>query len=208
MVRVILGDNEAIFRAGMARVLVRDDNLRIVAQCGDQQRLLEAVRAYRSSVVLAGRSMFTDLPQLFDVVAEAGSRLILVLEKGERPTPEVAARLFGVVHRNVDGQTLVERVRQVARGQRASLSTAAEPSKPENIGQRIRQKLTPREMQVVSLIVQGCRNKEIATQLGTKEQVVKNYLRSVYGKVGVSDRLELALFAIHHQVVPEEAAAS
>ena len=61
-------------------------------------------------------------------------------------------------------------------------------------------------LQIVALIVQGCKNKEIASQLGTKEQVIKNYLRGIYDKTGVSDRLELALFTIHHRVLAEAAA--
>jgi DNA-binding NarL/FixJ family response regulator len=56
--------------------------------------------------------------------------------------------------------------------------------------------------------VQGYKNKEIATQLGTTEQVIKNYLRNVYDKIGVSDRLELALFTIHHRILNEAAAAT
>ena len=63
-------------------------------------------------------------------------------------------------------------------------------------------------MKIVALIVQGFKNKEIATLLGTTEQVVKNYLRNVYDKIGVSDRLELALFTIHHRILAEAAAAS
>ncbi|NUQ29904.1 MAG: response regulator transcription factor [Acidobacteriaceae bacterium] len=201
MVRLILGDNEAIFRAGMARVLVRDDETRIVAQCGDEQRLMESVRTFRASIVLVGRSMCSDLPALFAAVHESGSRLILVLEKGEEPTQETRAKAFGVVNRDVDGQALVECVRRVTRGQRVFPETKQAAGAKDDMGHLVREKLTPREMQVVGLIVQGCRNKDIANQLGTKEQVVKNYLRSVYGKVGVSDRLELALFAIHHHVV-------
>ena len=48
--------------------------------------------------------------------------------------------------------------------------------------------------------MQGKRNKEIANLLGTSEQVIKNYLRKVYSKLGVSDRLELALYCLHHQL--------
>ena len=70
-----------------------------------------------------------------------------------------------------------------------------------SVGTRVRDRLTPKEMQIVALIVQGCKNKHIATQLNTKEQVIKNYLRSIYDKTGVSDRLELALFTIHHRVL-------
>jgi len=68
--------------------------------------------------------------------------------------------------------------------------------------------LTAKELRIVALIVQGYKNKEIASQLGTTEQVIKNYLRNVYDKIGVSDRLELALFTIHHRILNEAAAAT
>ena len=61
-------------------------------------------------------------------------------------------------------------------------------------------------MQIVALIVQGCKNKDIASQLNTKEQVIKNYLRGIYDKTGVSDRLELALFTLHHRILADAAA--
>ena len=61
-------------------------------------------------------------------------------------------------------------------------------------------------MAIITCITQGKRNKEIAFQLNTTEQVIKNYLRSIYDKTGVSDRLELALFTIHHRVLAAAAA--
>jgi DNA-binding NarL/FixJ family response regulator len=73
---------------------------------------------------------------------------------------------------------------------------------------RVRDRLTAKELRIVALIVQGYKNKEIAAQLGTTEQVIKNYLRNVYDKIGVSDRLELALFTIHHRILNEAAAAT
>ena len=76
----------------------------------------------------------------------------------------------------------------------------------DSVGERVRDRLTPKEMQIVALIVQGCKNKDIAQQLNTKEQVIKNYLRNIYDKTGVSDRLELALFTIHHRILAEAAA--
>ncbi len=74
------------------------------------------------------------------------------------------------------------------------------------VGQRVRDRLTPKELKIIALIVQGCKNKEIAMRLGTTEQVIKNYLRSIYDKTGVSDRLELALFTIHHRTLADAAA--
>jgi DNA-binding NarL/FixJ family response regulator len=63
-------------------------------------------------------------------------------------------------------------------------------------------------LKIEALIVQGYKNKDIAVRLGTTEQVIKNYLRNVYDKIGVSDRLELALFTIHHRILLEAAAAT
>ena len=72
-------------------------------------------------------------------------------------------------------------------------------------GKRVLNRLTPKEMRIVALIVQGRKNRVIAIRLKTTEQVIKNYLRSIYDKTGVSDRLELALFTIHHRVMAQAA---
>jgi DNA-binding NarL/FixJ family response regulator len=60
-------------------------------------------------------------------------------------------------------------------------------------------------MAIITCITQGKRNKEIASQLGTTEQVVKNYLRKIYDKLGVSDRLELALYCLHNKIIQSDA---
>jgi DNA-binding NarL/FixJ family response regulator len=116
--------------------------------------------------------------------------------------------LYGLVYRNVSKTALLETVRQVIRGQRSIqrvvLKKAAEPE--DEVGARVRDRLTPKEMKIVALIGQGFRNREIGMRLGTTEQVIKNYLRSIFDKTGVSDRLELALFTIHHRVLAEAAA--
>ena len=70
----------------------------------------------------------------------------------------------------------------------------------------MRDRLTPKEMKIVALIVQGCKNREIGMRLGTTEQVIKNYLRSIYDKTGVSDRARTWLiFTIHHRMLAEAA---
>jgi DNA-binding NarL/FixJ family response regulator len=113
----------------------------------------------------------------------------------------------GVVFRNVTGPTLVECVRRVAAGETWLSPQIMLPDSPEDdmVGTRVRDRLTPKEMRIVALIVQGCKNREIAVRLKTTEQVIKNYLRSIYDKTGVGDRLELALFTIHHRVLAKAA---
>jgi DNA-binding NarL/FixJ family response regulator len=112
-----------------------------------------------------------------------------------------------MVFRGVSGPELIDCVRRVAAGQRSMQhSNVTSILAQDAVGVRVRDRLTPKEIQIVALITQGCKNKQIAIQLNTKEQVIKNYLRSIYDKTGVSDRLELALFTIHHRVLAEAAA--
>jgi DNA-binding NarL/FixJ family response regulator len=110
----------------------------------------------------------------------------------------------------VTGPALLDCVRTVARGETYVQDAAVPQEVNENdmVGARVVDRLTNKELRIVALIVQGYKNKEIATELGTTEQVIKNYLRNVYDKIGVSDRLELALFTIHHRILAEAAAAS
>lgn len=207
MNRIILADNQAIFRAGAARVLALEDDMRIVAQCEDGGRLMASVESFRNAVVLFAASMSLDKVALLTRVKACGSRAVLILEAGTEVPADVLAMLDGTVLRSIAGAELIDCVRRVGRGQRCVDGGKATLTQvPDSVGARVRDRLTPKELQIVSLIVQGCKNKEIAIQLGTKEQVIKNYLRSVYDKTGVSDRLELALFTIHHRILAEAAA--
>ena len=206
MNRIILADNQAIFRAGAARVLALEEDIRIAAQCDDMAKLFTAVDSLRGSIVMAASSLHTNLPELLARVQASGSRLILVTENAERIAETTSVLIHGLLCRNVGGTDLVDCVRQVGRGQRfVQRSNLATMQTTDNVGARVRDRLTPKEMQIVALIVQGCKNKDIAQQLGTKEQVIKNYLRAIYDKTGVSDRLELALFTIHHRALAEAA---
>jgi DNA-binding NarL/FixJ family response regulator len=207
MNRLILADNQAIFRAGAARVLALEDDMRIAAQCEDAAKLFSAVDTLRGAVLLVSSSLRLDLRELLARVRSAGSRIVLVTENTEQVAEDVAGLFDGVLCRNVTGDVLVDCVRRVVRGQRfVQRSNVTTMHAADHVGSRVRDRLTPKEMQIVALIVQGCKNKDIATQLGTKEQVIKNYLRSIYDKTGVSDRLELALFTIHHRALAEAAA--
>ena len=207
MNRIILADDQAIFRAGAARVLALEDDMRIVAQCEDRARLHAAVAAHRNAVVVFSSAVAQDLGAMLLLLAEAGSLGILVAERNEHFDENQTARLGGVIGRSITGPELIDCVRRVARGQRCvQRGNLATMPPPDDVGARVRDRLTPKEMQIVALIVQGRKNKDIAQQLNTKEQVIKNYLRSIYDKIGVSDRLELALFTLHHRVLAEAAA--
>ena len=202
--QVILADNQAIFRTGIARVLAAEPDIEVLAQCTDLERLQEAVGSLPHAVVLFPSSMTSNLQGLLDWIVQAESRAVVILEHDATLDDSIQQRVQGVVLRSVAGNQLVDCLRRVAAGersmQRALIKTM--PS-PDRVGARVVQRLTPKELQIVALISEGCKNKEIANRLGTREQVVKNYLRSIYDKTGVSDRLELALFTIHHRALAE-----
>ena len=207
MNRIILADNQAIFRAGAARVLVLEDDMRIVAQCDDLGRITSALEAYRGAILLLAASLQLDAAAVIARARAVGSRVILIAENGSEIADSLSRSLDGVIFRNVSGTDLVDSIRRVAGGQRCMQhSNVTSILAQDAVGARVRDRLTPKEIQIVALIIQGCKNKHIAAQLNTKEQVIKNYLRSIYDKTGVSDRLELALFTIHHRVLAEEAA--
>jgi DNA-binding NarL/FixJ family response regulator len=208
MNKIILADTQAIFRAGTAKVLAMDDDLRIIAQCPDLDRMMHALQTFPSSLVLFSSSLRPDLLRLRTLLEATGSRGIVIAENNESAGPYLQQGFRGVVYRNVTGQALVECVRRVAAGEVWLPPQLLPQDSPEEdmVGTRVRDRLTPKEMRIVALIVQGFKNREIASRLKTTEQVIKNYLRSIYDKTGVSDRLELALFTIHHRVLAQAAA--
>jgi DNA-binding NarL/FixJ family response regulator len=208
MNKVILADSQAIFRAGTAKVLAMDEDLRIIAQCTDLDRMMHAITTFPGSIVVFAASLRPDMVRLRTVMEAANSRGIVIAENTEAASGYLQQGFRGVVFRNVTGQALVECVRRVAAGDTWAPPQLQIPDSPEEdmVGTRVRDRLTPKEMRIVALIVQGCKNREIAIRLKTTEQVIKNYLRSIYDKTGVSDRLELALFTIHHRVLAQAAA--
>ncbi len=208
MKKIILADNQSIFRAGVAKTLALQDDIRIIAQCMDNERLSQATRTFRSSIILFASSLQPDMPALIHSAQSAASKLIVIAENSESLHTYATHGFDGVVFRDVTGNELIECVNGVAGG-RTYLQQKLGRSLTEEsdaVGARVRDRLTLKEIKIVALIVQGYKNKEIASQLGTTEQVIKNYLRNVYDKTGVSDRLELALFTIHHRTLAEAAA--
>jgi len=208
MNKLILADSQAIFRAGTAKVLALDDGLRIIAQCSDTERMMHAVSTFPGSILIFASILKPELNRLRSVLETMGSRGIVIAENNEVPARYLQLGFNGVVLRNTTGAALAECVHRVAAGEtwQPLQGLLAEAPEEDLVGARVRDRLTPKEMRIVALIVQGCKNREIATRLKTTEQVIKNYLRSIYDKTGVGDRLELALFTLHHRVLAEAAA--
>ncbi len=210
MLKMVLADKQAIFRAGIAKVLGVEDEIRIVAQVQLPDQIPMALEKFRPNILAFAANLVPNVPALAGSAAQSKTRLIVLAETGENGQSYINAGVHGVVYRNVTGNALLECVRKVARGETWVQQQTMAPEEVENdmVGTRVRDRLTPKELRIVALIVQGYKNKDIAVELGTTEQVIKNYLRNIYDKIGVSDRLELALFTIHHRILAEAAAAA
>ncbi len=210
MNKIILADPQTLFRTGAAKVLAMEEDFRIIAQCDDPDRMCRAVATFPGSIVLFASSLRPDLTRLLMLFKTTHSHGIVIAENWELVSGYVQQGFRGVVFRKVTASALAECVRRVAAGeiwyrQQVTLPGSTEP---DSVGSRVRDRLTPKEMRIVALIAQGCKNREIALRLKTSEQVIKNHLRLIYDKAGVSDRLELAIFTVHHPALAQAATAA
>src|SRR6266496_2065158 len=211
-VRVILADTQAIFRAGLRKVFALEDDIRVVGQAETLAQTQSAVARF-SADVLIFESALAQKPveSVVELLRQAPSLRVVVVTPGA--DQELTLELFrrgahGIVSREVEPELMVDCLRKVVAGETWLDSQAIHwvmaayrnQSSPAS-GARPKVQLTPKETSIVSCVTQGMKNKEIALRVGTTEQVVKNYLRKVYDKLGVADRLELALYCLNHRVV-------
>ena len=211
-VRVIVADTQAIFRAGLRKVFALEDDIRVVGQAETLAQAQSAVKKFSSDVVIFEAAL---APNPVEAVAELlrqnpQMRIVVVTPGSDESTTLDLFRrgAHGIVSREVEPELLVDCLRKVAGGgtwldpqgvhwvMEAYRNQSSRPA-----GSRPKVQLTPKESLIVSCVTQGMKNKEIALRVGTTEQVVKNYLRKVYDKLGVADRLELALYCLNHHVV-------
>jgi len=211
-VRVIVADTQAIFRAGLRKIFALEDDIRVVGQAETLGQTQSAVAKFSADVLIFESAL---APNPVEAVAEMlrqNPRLrIVVVTPG--PDEELTLDLFrrgahGIVSREVEPELMVDCLRKVVAGEtwldQQAIHWVMEAYRNQHNrapGARPKVQLTPKETLIVSCVTQGMKNKEIALRVGTTEQVVKNYLRKVYDKLGVADRLELALYCLNHHVV-------
>ena len=196
--RVIVADSEAIFRVGMAKIFALEKDLEVIAQTDSLQQTFNVVSNTPADVILfeAGLS-----PNPADAVSEVirrtqpGTKIIVIAHyTGEEETVDYLRRgVRGILTRSVSPDLLVRCVRKVAAGEtwldnqgvnwviEAYRNQAEHGTTPKH-----QLRLSEKEMMIIGGVTQGLKNKDIAMEVGTTEQVVKNYLRKIYDKLGVS----------------------
>ena len=215
-VRIILADSQAIYRVGIRKIFAIEDDLRVVAQADSVENLRAAVERFPTDIVLLEGGLLTGtvnvIPDLMRIAPDV-KLIVQAVSSDENHTVELYRRgVRGIISRSISPDLLVRCVRRIAAGEtwidNQSINWVIEAYRAQAaalVSPRTQPRLSPKEMAIITCITQGKRNKEIAFQLGTTEQVIKNYLRKIYDKLGVSDRLELALYCLHNKIIQKDA---
>ncbi len=211
-VRVILADGQAIFRVGMSKVFAAEPDIHVIAQADSMANLRSTLKQHPADVLLLDWNILGGHTEFVPELLKAGPSPVKMIVQGAIADETRMIELYrngvrGTISRAISPDLLLRCVRKVAAGEtwidNQSLTLLIEAYRlqaTQGITTKAAPRLSPKEISIITYISQGKRNKEIAHHIGTSEQVVKNYLRKIYDKLGVSDRLELALYSLHHDL--------
>jgi len=214
-VRILIADDHPIFRDGLKRLLESERDFKVVGEACDGVEAVKMVRQLKPEILLLDLAMprRPGLEALREMSTDTtGVRVILLTAAAEKDQIVEALQLGarGVVLKDSATQILLKTIRAVMDGEywvrRESVSNLVQDLRglvgsSSNVARQLRYGLTPRELEIVSAVVAGYANKEIAEHFKISEDTVKHHLSNIFDKVGVSTRLELALFAVN-QALP------
>lgn len=215
---VIIADTQSIYRVGIRKIVALEPDLKVLGQTDSLGNTMAAAAQYKPDVILFEAAITPNPPEAVSEMLKRSpqSKVIVIMSQADQDdTVDLMRRgVRGIVPRSIDPGLLVKCIRKVAEGelwldnQAVNWVIDAYRAQAAHMTNRpARAKLSDKELLIISYVTQGLRNKEIAHEIHTSEQVIKNYLRKIYDKLGVSDRLELALYCIHHQLLKKNSEA-
>ena len=216
-IRILIADDHPIFRDGLKRLLAAEKDFEVVGEAGHGNEVLPAVERHSPDILLLDLKLpgTHGLAILQKMQAAQSTTKVIVLTASEDKSEFVQAMKLGtsgIVLKQSATELLFKSIRKVFAGEiwldarttaaviRQFASGEELPAVPGNGRTRERLPLSQREREIVTLVAQGFKNKEMAEKMFISEQTVKNHLHNIFDKLGVSDRLELALYAIHRKL--------
>lgn len=208
MIRVVVADDHHVVRRGLTGLIDSTDDLEVVGVATNGAEAVEMVREHRPDVALMDLQMpeVDGVEATRTILAEALGTEVLVLTSFSdqaRIHAAIDAGAVGYLLKDAEPEVLLDGIRAVARGEspidpraaRRLLAARADAAPDPTAG------LSPRETEVLRLVVQGLLNKQIAQRLGVTERTVKAHLTSAYQRIGVADRTQAALWAQRNGLV-------
>jgi two-component system nitrate/nitrite response regulator NarL len=215
-IRVLMADDHVVFRDGLRKLLDREDDITVIGEASDGNECIRMLMKLKPDILLLDLRMpdKDGLAVLQEVNFDSLPTRVIVLTAVEDERDLVRAMRLGargIVQKQTASDLVVKSIRRVYSGEiwlnnRLTADVMKAFANSSNIGDK--PQLSEREKEIVQLIAHGLRNKEIAGKLFISEQTVKNHLHRIFDKLGVSDRLELALYAIHHRLIEDKVPAS
>ncbi len=209
-IRILIADDHPIFRDGLRKLLSLEEDFQVIGEAEDGKEAVEMVQKLTPDILLLDLKMpnLSGIGALEALGDKNKTTRVIVLTASEDEAAVVQAMRMGtagIVLKQTATELLIKSIRKVYDGEiwldsRMTTAVMKEFSQPAPVREPIKTVLSAREREVVALVCQGFRNKEIAEKMFISEQTVKNHLHNIFDKLGVSDRLELALFAIHKKL--------
>ncbi len=215
-IRILIADDHPIFRDGLRRLLEAEPKFAVIGEACDGAEAVKLARQLKPDILLLDLAMprhpgLEALREMNSDSAQQTVRIILLTAAAEKNQIVEALQLGarGVVLKDSATQLLLKSIDTVMAGEywvgRESVSNLVQYLRTliQSSGEEARQKkfgLTPRELEIVSAVVAGYANKEIAEYFKISEDTVKHHLSNIFDKLGVSTRLELALFAVNQSL--------
>ncbi len=211
-IKVLIADDHAIFRDGLRKLLHGEDEITIIGEASNGNEAIRLLTRLKPDILLLDLRMpdKDGLAVLEEVNFDSLPTKVIVLTAAEDDRDVVRAMRLGargIVLKQSASELLVKSIQRVHSGEiwldnRMTAEVMKAFAKSADGGaRRDKPLLSDREKEIVQLVAQGFRNKEIGEKLFISEQTVKNHLHNIFDKLGVSDRLELALYAIHHRLI-------
>ncbi|HVN08577.1 MAG TPA: response regulator transcription factor [Patescibacteria group bacterium] len=212
-IRVAIADDHPIFRDGLRKLLEHEDDIVVVGEVSSGAECPALLAKVKPDILLLDLRMpdKDGLTLLEEMNFDSMTSRVIVLTATEDDRDVIRAMRLGargVVLKQSASDLLIKSIRKVAGGEiwldkRMTSEVMKAFSKSTETGRREKPLLSDREKEIVQLVAQGYRNREIGEKLFISEQTVKNHLHNIFDKLGVSDRLELALYAIHHRITDQ-----
>jgi two-component system, NarL family, nitrate/nitrite response regulator NarL len=211
MIKILIADDHVIFRDGLRTLLDSDDELTVVGEACNGAECIKMLGSLKPDILLLDLHMpdKSGFDVLEEVNFDTAPTRVVILTAAEDDRDVVRAMRLGargVVLKQSATEVLLKSIHRVHAGEiwldkRMTAEVLSAFSTADDAPRSGKPLVSDREKEIVQLVVQGFRNREIGVKLFISEQTVKNHLHNIFDKLGVSDRLELALYAIHHRWV-------